>query len=103
MAIDSVVSGGCIVSGGSVRRSLLFTNVRVEAGAELDDCVVLPQVHIGEGCRIRRAIVERGCIIPPGTEIGYDPAADAQRFSVTPGGVTLVIPEMLGQALHHAR
>ncbi len=102
-ALDSVVAGGCIVSGAVVRRSLLSTNVRVEAGAELDQCVVLPQVHVGAGCRIRRAIIERGCILPPGTVVGYDPVADAQRFSVTPGGVTLVIPEMLGQALHHAR
>jgi glucose-1-phosphate adenylyltransferase len=102
-AIDSVVSGGCIISGATVRRSLLFTNVRIEAAAEIEDCVVLPQVRIGENCRIRRAIVERGCVIPPGTEIGFDADADARRFSVTPGGVTLVIPEMLGQALHHAR
>ena len=103
MAVESVVSGGCIISGATVRRSLLFTDVRIEAGAQIEACVVLPQVKIGEGCRIRRAIVERGCIIPPGTVIGEDPLADAQRFSVTPGGVTLVIPEMLGQALHHAR
>ncbi|HEX2797275.1 MAG TPA: sugar phosphate nucleotidyltransferase, partial [Immundisolibacter sp.] len=103
MAVDSVVSGGCIISGATVRKSLLFTNVHIEAGAQVEECVVLPQVKIGEGCRIRRAIVERGCVIPPGMVIGEDPAADAQRFSVTPGGVTLVIPEMLGQALHHAR
>ena len=87
----------------SVPASLLFTNVHIEAGAQVQECVVLPQVKIGEGCRIRRAIVERGCVIPPGMVIGEDPLADAQRFSVTPGGVTLVIPEMLGQALHHAR
>jgi glucose-1-phosphate adenylyltransferase len=97
------VSGGCVISGAALRRSLLFTNVRVEAGAQLDECVVLPQVQIGEGCRIRRAIVERGCVIPPGTVVGYDAEADARRFKVTPDGVTLVIPEMLGQALHHAR
>lgn len=103
MAVDSVVSGGCIVSGGLVRRSLLFTGVRVESGAEIEDCVILPRVQIGAGCRIRRAIIERGCVLPPGTEIGHDREADARRFSVTPGGVTLVIPEMLGQALHHAR
>jgi glucose-1-phosphate adenylyltransferase len=102
MAVDSVVSGGCVISGAALRRSLLFTNVRVEAGAQLDECVVLPQVQIGEGCRIRRAIVERGCVIPPGTVVGYDAEADARRFKVTPDGVTLVIPEMLGQALHHA-
>ncbi|GAB4350307.1 MAG: glucose-1-phosphate adenylyltransferase [Immundisolibacter sp.] len=103
MAVDSVVSGGCIVSGATLRRSLLFTNVRVEAGAQVEESVVLPQVRIGEGCRIRRAIIERGCVIPPGTVIGHDTQADARRFKVTPNGVTLVIPEMLGQALHHAR
>ncbi len=102
MAIDSMVSGGCILSGAVARRSLLFTNVRAEAGAELEECVILPEVQIGEDCRIRRAIIERGCIIPAGMVIGHDPVADARRFSVTASGVILVIPEMLGQSLHHA-
>lgn len=100
MAIDSLVAGGCVISGGHVHRSLLFPFVRVEAGAELDQCVVLDDARIGPGCRIRRAVIESGCQIPAGEVIGSDPARDAQRFEVTAHGVVLVTPEMLGQQPH---
>jgi len=100
VAIDSMVSGGCIVSGATVRRSLLFSNVRVEEGALIEDSVVLPDVHIGRGAVLKRAVVDRRCRIPDGLRIGVDPAADRQRFRVTAQGVTLVVPEMLGQQVH---
>ncbi len=103
MAVDSMVSGGCIISGALVRHSLLFSNVVVESFASVEHSVVLPDVRIGSGARIKRAVLDRGCIIPPGTVIGEDPEEDAQRFFVSPGGVTLVTPEMLGQELHRAR
>ncbi len=102
-AIDSMVSGGCLISGATVRRSLLFSNVRVHSYSEVDESVILPGVDIGENCRIRKAIVDKGCKIPAGTVIGEDPVADAERFHVSEAGVVLVVPEMLGQELHYVR
>lgn len=103
MAVDSMVSGGCIISGATVRHSLLFSNVKVHTCAVLQDAVVLPDVDIGRDARITRAVVDKGCIIPPGMVIGEDPQADAERFYVSPRGVVLVTPDMLGQELHHVR
>ena len=102
-AVDSMVSGGCIISGAQVTRSLLFSNVRVELGSDIRDCVVLPDVSIGPGCRIRRAVIDRGCAIAAGSEIGYDEAADRKRFHVSPGGVVLVTPDSIGQPRHFVR
>ena len=103
MAVDSMVSGGCIISGAQVRHSLLFSNVKINSYATLEDAVILPEVDIGRNCRIKRAVIDKGCQIPEGTVIGEDPEEDAKRFHVTPGGIALVVPEMLGQQLHHAR
>lgn len=103
MAIDSMVSGGCIISGATVRHSLLFSHVRVEERAEVEDAVILPDVTIGARCRIKKAIIDKGCVIPAGIMIGEDQEQDKKNFHVTPEGVVLVIPEMLGQELHHVR
>lgn len=102
-AVDSMVSGGCIVSGAQVRHSLLFSNVKVNSFTTLEDAVILPEVDIGRHCRIKRAVIDKGCQIPEGTVIGENPEEDAKRFHVTPAGITLVVPEMLGQQLHHVR
>ena len=102
-AVDSMVSGGCVISGSSVRHSLLFSNVKVNSYALLQHAVVLPDVKIRRHCRIRNAVIDKGCQIPEGTVIGEEPEKDAERFYVTPGGVVLVTPEMLGQELHHVR
>jgi len=93
MAVDSMVSGGCRVSGGTLRHSLLFSNVQVKARSHVEDSVLLPDVVVGEDCRIHRAVVESGTRIPPGTVIGLDPETDRKVFHVTPGGVVLVTPE----------
>ena len=103
MAVNSMVSGGCILSGAEVRRSLLFSNVRVESYSVMSDCVVLPEVSIGDNCRLQRAIIDKGCVIPPHTAIGVDPEADRKQFYVTEGGIVLVTPQMLGQDLRHLR
>jgi glucose-1-phosphate adenylyltransferase len=103
MAVDSIVSGGCIVSGASVRRSVLFSNVRVLDGALVEDCVVLPDVVVGPGVRARRAIIDRHCRLDAGMEAGARPEEDAKRFRVTENGLTLVTPEMLGQPVHQLR
>lgn len=103
MAVDSMVSGGCIISGALVRHSLLFSNVRVHAHSQVQDSVLLPNVEVGENCKISRAVIDKGCVIPDGMEIGVDPVSDRDRFHVSPEGVVLVIPEMLGQEIHHVR
>jgi glucose-1-phosphate adenylyltransferase len=96
-ALDSIVSGGCIISGAAIVNSLLFSNVRVHSYSTVTDTVVLPEVVINRHCHITRAIIDRGCVLPEGTVIGEDPEEDARRFRVTPKGITLVTPEMLGQ------
>jgi len=94
-AIDSMVSGGCVISGSTVRRSLLSTNVRVNSFATIEDTVVLPDVRLGRRSRIRHAVIDSGCEIPPGLVVGEDPDLDAQRFHRTERGITLVTKAML--------
>lgn len=103
MAVDSMVSGGCVISGSRIRHSLLFSDVKVHSYCEIVDSVVLPDVTINRHCRLKRVVIEKGCDIPEGTVIGENFQEDAKRFYVSPGGVVLVTPEMLGQELHHAR
>ncbi|MEX0617369.1 MAG: glucose-1-phosphate adenylyltransferase [Pseudohongiellaceae bacterium] len=102
MAVDSMVSSGCIISGASVRHSLLFSNVTVNAGSTIEDSVILPNVKIGKNCRITKAIIDKGAELPDGTIIGSNQTQDAERFYVTPEGIVLVTPDMLGQKLHFA-
>jgi len=94
-AIDSMVSGGCIISGSRVSNSLLFSQVRVHDYSTVDRSVILPRVHIGEHCVIRNAIIDEGAVVPDGTTIGVDPAQDRERFYVSENGVTLVTAAML--------
>ena len=103
MAVDSMVSGGCIISGATVRHSLLFSHVRVRSYSLIENSVILPDVEVGRHVRIKKAVIDRGCVIPEGTVIGEDPVADAERFYVTEGGVVLVTPDMLGQVRHYVR
>jgi glucose-1-phosphate adenylyltransferase len=95
VAINSMVSGGCIISGAVVRESLLFSDVRVDEGSSIQSSVILPHVEIGRGCVVRGAILDEGCEIPDGMIIGVDRAADAARFHVTDKGIVLVTPDML--------
>jgi glucose-1-phosphate adenylyltransferase len=95
VAINSMVSGGCIISGAVVRESLLFSDVRVDEGSSIQSSVILPHVEIGRGCVVRGAILDEGCEIPDGMTIGVDRAADAARFHVTDKGVVLVTADML--------
>lgn len=95
MAVDSVVSAGCVVSGSSVRRSLLSNNVRVNSYSTVTDTVVLPDCDIGRHSRITRAVLGAGCQIPEGLVVGEDAQADARRFHRTEGGITLVTQPML--------
>lgn len=103
MAVDSMVSGGCVISGAVVRHSLLFSNVRIEEGANVRDSVILPNVQIGRSCRVSRAVIDKGCVLPPGLVVGEDVEQDRRRFYVSESGIVLVTPEMLGQELHYVR
>ena len=99
-----MVSAGCIISGASVRRSILFSGCSLHSWATVEDSVVLPDCDIGRHCKIRNAILDRGVQVPEGMEIGIDHEADRERgFRVTEAGRTLVTPDMLGQSLHFTR
>jgi len=99
VALDSMVAGGCIISGATLRRSLVFPDVRVNSFSLVQDCVVLSGVKIGRDCILQKCIIDKNCTIPDGTHIGLDPLEDAKRFHVTPLGITLVTRVMLGQEL----
>lgn len=104
IAVQSMVSAGCVVSGATVHRSVLFSKVKVSSYSTIEDSVVLPDVKIGRNCHVRRAIIDRGARIEEGTTIGVDHEADRERgFRITENGITLVTPDMLGQHLHFTR
>ncbi|MCY4182965.1 MAG: glucose-1-phosphate adenylyltransferase [Gammaproteobacteria bacterium] len=97
-AVSSMVSGGCIISGSLVRESVLFSNVRVNSFSEVEKSVILPGVDIGRRCKVKNAIVDRGCWIPDGMVIGHDRDRDiAAGFRVSQSGIVLVTRGMLGQ------
>jgi len=102
MAVDSMVSGGCLISGAKIKNSLLFSNVKLNSYALLEETVVLPDVEIGRHSHIKKAVIDKGVSIPPNTVIGQDREEDAKRFYVSENGVVLITPEMLGQKLHDA-
>lgn len=95
MAVQSLVSAGCIVSGAYVRRSLLSTDVHVHSFGLVEDSVILPAANLNRHVRLKKVLVDKGCNIPPGLVVGEDPDLDAQRFHRTENGVTLITPSML--------
>jgi glucose-1-phosphate adenylyltransferase len=92
---NTIVSGGCIVSGSQVSNSVLFSSVRVHSFCKIDQAVLLPDVDIGRGCRLSKVVIDRGCRLPAGMTVGVDAAADAARFERTEGGVVLITRDML--------
>lgn len=97
MAVDSLVSGGCVISGASVRQSLLFSQVRVNSYCRLEEAVVLPECNIGRRSRLKKVVVDSGVNIPDGLVVGEDPEADARRFHRTDKGVVLITRAMIDQ------
>jgi glucose-1-phosphate adenylyltransferase len=91
VAIDSIVSAGCIISGGMVRNSIVSPDVRINSYSDVESSIIFSHVNVGRHCRIRRAIIDKGVHVPPNTEIGYDPEADARRFTVSDGIV--IVPK----------
>jgi glucose-1-phosphate adenylyltransferase len=96
-AIDSLVSGGCIISGAEVRDSVLFSSVMVHSYAKVHQAVVLPDVVINRGCRLSKAVIDRRCVLPEGLVVGEDGELDGRRFHRTESGVVLITPEMLSK------
>jgi glucose-1-phosphate adenylyltransferase len=90
IATDSMVSEGCIISGGRVDRSILGLRVRVNSFSDVAESILFDDVEVGRHARIRRAIVDKGVRVPSGVEIGYDLEADRRRFTVSEGGVVVV-------------
>lgn len=99
-AIDSLISGGCIISGARVKRSVISFGTTIESYSHIKDCVILPKVHIGENCRITKTIIDKACVIPNGTVIGENLEEDRKKYHVSPEGIVLVTPKMLGQHLY---
>lgn len=96
-AVDSLVSAGCIVSGSTIHRSLLFSNVRVECYCNIEESVLLPNVVVAPNVTLKRAIIDKNCRLPEGLVVGVNPEEDRKRFHVSPNGVTLITRKMLGQ------
>lgn len=94
-AVSSLVSGGCIISGASLRRSLLFTGVRVNSYANVENAVIMPYVNAGRGARLKNVVIDRGVEIPEGLVVGEDPELDARRFRTTEQGISLITQPML--------
>ncbi len=97
MTVNTIVSGGCIVSGSHLANTVLFSSVRIHSFCNLEDAVVLPSVTIERNCRLKKVVIDRGCDIPEGLVVGEDPVADAARFERTEGGVVLITREMLNK------
>jgi glucose-1-phosphate adenylyltransferase len=95
VAVDSMVSGGCIVSGARVSHSLLFSSVRINSFARTSEAVLLPEVEVGRYARLHKVVVDRGCRIPEGLVVGEDPELDAKRYFRSEGGVVLISADML--------
>jgi glucose-1-phosphate adenylyltransferase len=98
-AIDSLISAGCILSGARVKRSVVSFASKINSYSHIKDSVILPKVSIGRHCKITKAIIDKGCVLPEGTQIGQDIEEDRKRFHVTDSGLVLVTPDMLGQDL----
>jgi glucose-1-phosphate adenylyltransferase len=99
-AYDSLVAGGCIISGATLTESLLFSNVSVAEFSHVERSVIMPEVTVGRNCVVRNAVVDKGCVIADGTQIGVDLDRDREKYHVSPGGIVLVTPDMLDQNLH---
>ena len=97
MGVDSLVSGGCIISGAYLRRSVLFSRVRLHSYSRVEESVILPDVQVGRHVRLRKTVIDTGCVIPPGMDIGFDAEADARNFFRTEQGVVLVTRDMLAR------
>jgi glucose-1-phosphate adenylyltransferase len=93
--VSSLVSGGCIVSGAALRRSLLFTGVHIHSFASVENAVILPYANVGRNAQLNNVVIDRGVQIPEGLVVGEDPELDAKRFRITPQGICLITQPMI--------
>ena len=93
--MTSLVSGGCIISGAALRRSLLFTGVHIHSFASVENAVVLPYANVGRNAQLNNVVIDRGVQIPEGLVVGEDPELDAKRFRITPQGICLITQPMI--------
>ena len=100
MTLNSLVSGGCVISGSVVVQSVLFSRVRVNSFCNIESAVLLPEVWVGRSCRLRRCVIDRACVIPEGMVIGENAEEDARRFYRSEEGIVLVTREMLRKLGH---
>jgi glucose-1-phosphate adenylyltransferase len=97
LTVNTIVSGGCIISGAQVANSVFFSSVRVHSFCTIDQAVVLPNVTVERSCRLSKVVIDRGCTLPEGLVVGEDAVADAARFERTEGGVVLITRDMLAR------
>ena len=100
MAVDSLISGGCIVSGSTVRGSVLFSDVHINSYCTIESSVLLPNVDVGRNVILKRVVVDKNCTIPDGLQVGVNLEEDRGNYHVSPNGITLITPDMLGQFVH---
>jgi glucose-1-phosphate adenylyltransferase len=99
-AVSSLISGGCIVSGASISRSLMFTGCRIHSYSFIHEAVLMPYVQIGRGCRLNKVVIDAGVHIPDGLVVGEAPEVDARRFRRSEGGVTLITQPMIDKIVN---
>ncbi len=97
VTVNTLISGGCILSGTNASNSVFFSDVRVHSFCRIDHCVVLPDVTINRNVRLHRVVIDRGCVIPEGMVVGEDARWDAERFERTDNGIVLITKSMLEQ------
>jgi glucose-1-phosphate adenylyltransferase len=88
--VNSMLAAGTVIRGGGVSHSVLFPRVEVEDGAIVDEAILFDRVHVGAGAHLRRCILDKEVVVTPGARIGFDPAADAERFDVSPDGIVVI-------------
>ena len=98
---SSIISSACLIENSEIRRSIIFSEVRVESGCKLSGVLALGGSRVGANCHLQNVILDNGCIVPPGSVIGFDLQADAEKFDVTREGVVLVNRQMLGQGIRY--
>ena len=98
---SSIISSACLIENSEIRRSIIFSEVRVEAGCKLNGVLALGGCRIGANCHLQNVILDNGCIVPAGTVVGFDAQADGKKFNVTEEGIVLINRQMLGQGISY--
>ena len=98
---SSIIGSACVIENSEIRRSVIFSEVRVDSGCKISGVLALGGCRIGANCRLQNVILDNGCVVPPGSVIGFDLKADAEKFDVTREGIVLINRQMLGQGIRY--